>query len=169
MGGALRRGLSKTFSKKRVAGDENNDVRRRTANPHDLLATANTSLSGRFWGVPLEQLLAQEIGAGEIPGIYSAVLDWLTEHAVTAEGIFRVSCCDWAPVLKSQCTFVQRSPEQAKLVRLRNFFETKGLSQAIPDSTDPYLVATLMKTLIGELPGTLLTLASFGEFADAAG
>lgn len=154
MGGALKRGLSKTFSKKKVsassasssasaAGDEEKS-RRKTANVHELLQNANSQLSGRFWRAPLDAV-------GVMP-LYESLLGWLAAHALRTEGIFR------------------KSPQSQQFVRLRNFIESKGLAGgSIPGDTDPYLVANLLKTLIGELPGSLLTRSAFGLFADAAG
>jgi hypothetical protein len=147
MGGALKRGLSKTFSKKKISSSaapvEEEKARRKTANVHELLQSANAQLSGRYWRAPLES-------AG-VMALYESLLTWLATHALRAEGIFR------------------KSPQSQQFVRLRNLIESKGLSGDVPADTDPYLVANLLKTLVGELPGSLLTRSAFGLFADAAG
>lgn len=83
--------------------------------------------------------------------LYDKLLQWMAQHAVTVEGIFR------------------KSPQNAQFIRLRNFIESKGLTGDVPADTDPYLVANLIKTLLGELPGSILTRYAFGLFADAAG
>jgi hypothetical protein len=108
-----------------------------------LLQTANAQLSGRYWRAPLD--------AVGVMALYDKLLQWMTQHALQVEGIFR------------------KSPQNAQFVRLRNFIESKGLTGDIPADTDPYLVANLIKTLMGELPGSILTRSAFGLFADAAG
>lgn len=151
MGGALKRGLSKTFSKKKVSSSSTSttaapldeEKRRKTANVHELLQNANAQLSGRFWRAPLD--------AVGVMALYDKLLQWMAQHAVTIEGIFR------------------KSPQNAQFIRLRNFIESKGLTGDVPADTDPYLVANLIKTLLGELPGSILTRSAFGLFADAAG
>jgi hypothetical protein len=108
-----------------------------------LLQNANAQLSGRFWRAPLD--------AVGVMALYDKLLQWMAQHAVTVEGIFR------------------KSPQNAQFIRLRNFIESKGLTGDVPADTDPYLVANLIKTLLGELPGSILTRYAFGLFADAAG
>eukprot|EP00002_Diphylleia_rotans_P027864 TRINITY_DN560_c0_g2_i10.p1 TRINITY_DN560_c0_g2~~TRINITY_DN560_c0_g2_i10.p1 ORF type:complete len:718 (+),score=116.30 TRINITY_DN560_c0_g2_i10:88-2241(+) len=95
-----------------------------------------------LFGIPLSYLMGEEYAA---PDFVKECVAFLREHGASVEGIFRITGSS------SEVSQLQKDFDEGKL-------------SSIPESTDPHVVAGLLKIFFRQLPEPLLTYELYEEF-----
>eukprot|EP01121_Diplochlamys_sp_Union-15-3_P014368 TRINITY_DN4576_c0_g1_i2.p1 TRINITY_DN4576_c0_g1~~TRINITY_DN4576_c0_g1_i2.p1 ORF type:complete len:507 (+),score=68.89 TRINITY_DN4576_c0_g1_i2:483-2003(+) len=107
---------------------------------------------GTIYGYSLQELLSHDGVPGTVPIVLKLCIDFLREHALEVEGIFRIP---------------GHQIDMEELAQIFYEAEAKALIGGISPAVDVHVVAELLKKILREMPEPLFTFELHQRFIDA--